>query len=130
WLEQLIALAESAPSIGLAGPTSNYASPPQLVADVPYRDLAGMHAFAARRRAEHRGRWQTAAKPSGFCLLMRRAVLEAVGGAGRAVRVGVLRRRRPGGAGAGRGVRAGGGAGLLRASFREPDLRGRGDRRR
>ena len=41
--------------IGLVGPMSNYASPPQLVEDVPYRDLDEMHAFAGRWRDEHRG---------------------------------------------------------------------------
>ena len=42
--------------IGLVGPMSNYATPPQLVEDVPYRDLDEMHAFARRWRDEHRGR--------------------------------------------------------------------------
>ena len=30
WLDQLVALAEADPKIGLAGPMSNYATPPQL----------------------------------------------------------------------------------------------------
>ncbi|MDR3623060.1 MAG: glycosyltransferase [Paludisphaera borealis] len=83
WLEQLVALAEAevpGERIGLVGPMSNYASPPQLVEDAPYRDMDQMHAFARRRRDEHRGRWLTAPKLSGFCLLMKRAVYEAVGG--------------------------------------------------
>jgi len=80
WLDQLAALADSAPTIGLAGPMTNYAPPPQLVPGVPYADLEGMHRFAARWRAEHRGRWLTAAKLSGFCLLLKRRALEAVGG--------------------------------------------------
>ena len=66
--------------IGLVGPMSNYACPPQLVEGVPYRDLDEMHAFAARWRAEHRGRWFTAGKLSGFCLLMTRTVYDAIGG--------------------------------------------------
>lgn len=80
WLDQLVALADSDPQIGLCGPMSNYASPPQLVEGVPYRDLDGMHRFAAEWRAQHRGRWFTASKLSGFCLLIKRAVLDAVGG--------------------------------------------------
>ncbi len=59
---------------------SNYASPPQLVEAVPYRDLDEMHRFARRWRDEHRGQWFSAAKLSGFCLLMTRAVYEAIGG--------------------------------------------------
>ncbi len=59
---------------------TNYAAPPQLVQDVRYRDLDEMRAFARRWRAEHRGQWFTAPKLSGFCLLMKRAVYEAIGG--------------------------------------------------
>ena len=66
--------------IGLVGPMSNYATPPQLVEGVPYRDLDAMHAFAGRWRERNRGRWLTAGKLSGFCLLMTRAVYQAVGG--------------------------------------------------
>ena len=66
--------------IGLVGPMSNYAAPPQLVEDVPYRDLDEMHAFARRWRDEHRGQWFTVPKLSGFCLLMKRAVYEPIGG--------------------------------------------------
>jgi hypothetical protein len=32
---------------------SNYAAPPQLVEDVPYRDMDAMHRFAQRWRDEH-----------------------------------------------------------------------------
>ncbi len=102
WLNQLIALAEmdsdvttkhtkdtkggnrrghaDGMRIGLVGPMSNYASPLQLVENVPYGNLEEMQAFARRWRDEHRGQWFTAGKLSGFCLLMKRAVHEAVGG--------------------------------------------------
>ena len=39
WLEQIVASGECAATIGLVGPMSNYAAPPQLVEEVPYRDL-------------------------------------------------------------------------------------------
>src|SRR5271166_5979313 len=102
WLNQLIALAEmeldgttknakhtkgenrrgdrERMRIGMVGPMSNYAAPPQLVENVPYANLEEMHAFARRWRDEHRGQWFTAGKLSGFCLLMKRAVYEAIGG--------------------------------------------------
>ena len=70
WLDQLIALAEMEwkgttkntkdtkgesgrgnrvrMRIGLTGPMSNYASPPQLVENVPYTNLEEMHEFARR----------------------------------------------------------------------------------
>jgi glycosyltransferase involved in cell wall biosynthesis len=94
WLDQLIGLSaarveaadertggDGSPAvIGLVGPMSNYATPPQWVEDVPYRDLDEMQAFARRWRDEHRGRWFTAGKLSGFCVLMKRAAYEAIGG--------------------------------------------------
>ncbi len=108
WLSQLIALAEmpwkddlttehtettekktpggepnpgrQRKGIGLAGPMSNYASPPQLVENVPYTSMDEMQAFARGWRDERRGQWFTTAKLSGFCLLMKRAVYEAIGG--------------------------------------------------
>ena len=66
--------------IGLVGPMSNYAAPPQLVEGVPYRDMEEMHQFAARWRDEHRGQWFCTPKLSGFCLLMKRAVYDKIGG--------------------------------------------------
>ena len=66
--------------IGLVGPMSNYAAPPQLVEDVPYRDLEEMKGFARRWREEHRGTWFTVRKLSGFRLMMKRAVYDAIGG--------------------------------------------------
>jgi len=66
--------------IGLAVPMSNYASPPQLVENVAYTKLEEMQVFARRWREEHRGQWFTTGKLSGFCLLMKRTVYEAIGG--------------------------------------------------
>jgi glycosyltransferase involved in cell wall biosynthesis len=66
--------------IGLVGPMSNYAPPPQWVEEVPYRDIEEMHRFAGRWRDEHRGQWFNAAKLAGFCVLIKRAVYKAIGG--------------------------------------------------
>ncbi len=90
WLDQLIALTRVRPkagdekpslgSIGLVGPMSNYAAPLQWVEGIPYHNLDQMHAFARRWRDEHRGKWFTVPKLSGFCVLMTRAVYKAIGG--------------------------------------------------
>ena len=66
--------------IGLVGPMSNYATPPQWVERVTYRDTQEMHQFADRWRDEHRGQWFCTPKLSGFCLLMKRAVYDRIGG--------------------------------------------------
>jgi glycosyltransferase involved in cell wall biosynthesis len=70
----------AASPIGLVGPMSNYAAPPQLVEAVPYHDISEMHSFAVQWREQHLGKWFTVPKLSGFCLLMTRAVYEKVGG--------------------------------------------------
>lgn len=80
WLESLVRLAESAPEVGLVGPVSNFAPPPQGLDAVPYADLEGLHPFAARRRTEHRGRWSEVGTLFGSCLLMKRRVYQDVGG--------------------------------------------------
>jgi GT2 family glycosyltransferase len=59
---------------------SNYAAPPQRVENVPYHNLDEMHRFARTWRDEHRGRWFSVCRLSGFCLLMKRAVYEKIGG--------------------------------------------------
>ena len=65
WLGQLVALASvqggtaeggiPKSKIGLVGPMSNYAAPPQLVEDVPYRELDGMRDFARGWREDASG---------------------------------------------------------------------------
>ena len=66
--------------IGLTGPMSNHASPPQLVENVPYTSLEEMQAFARRWRDDHRGRWFRVSRLAGFCLLLKRSVYDQIGG--------------------------------------------------
>ena len=80
WLDQLIALATANPTIGLVGPMSNGARPPQQVEAVSYSEpREGLDVFARRWRTEHRGRWFTTERLSGQCLLLKRGVLEVTG---------------------------------------------------
>jgi GT2 family glycosyltransferase len=97
WLNQLTALADSAPSIGVVGPMSNYASPAQCIGSVPYsidpqresqlltgpdeshRNYRVLERFAEQWRNEHRGQWFDAETLDAFCLLFKREVLERVG---------------------------------------------------
>jgi GT2 family glycosyltransferase len=72
---------------------SNYAAEPQLVEAVPYRvgpkkgarpgeplvDVAAVQAFARDFLAQNKGKWIAVERLGGFCLLVRRAVLERVG---------------------------------------------------
>lgn len=80
WLERLIALSlGSWPDIGLVGPTSNYVPAPQLV-DWVDGDLPHLDAYAAARRERFHRQALRVERLSGFCLLLRRAVYERIGG--------------------------------------------------
>jgi GT2 family glycosyltransferase len=98
WLNQLISLAGTSPAIGMVGPMSNYAAPPQLVEVVPYRtgpkkggrlernlgdadalvDAEAVSAFARTVREQNRGKWMEVDRLGGFCLLLKRHVLDRV----------------------------------------------------
>jgi GT2 family glycosyltransferase len=98
WLDLLTNLSSVAPTIGMVGPMSNYAAPPQLVETVPYRikpkrvksarqfaqpetllDVESMHAFAREHRAKMKGKWMQTERLGGFCLLIKREVLHRIG---------------------------------------------------
>jgi GT2 family glycosyltransferase len=106
WLNQLTGLAHMTPAIGLVGPMSNYAAPPQLVEKVSYRirsqgagdrgqrtenrgqrtenggcliDVGAVDAFARQWREDHKGKWVEAERLGGFCLLIKREVLKRIG---------------------------------------------------
>jgi GT2 family glycosyltransferase len=80
WLDGLVRwVLHDWPNIGLVGPVSNCTAAPQQVA-IDYADLSGLDDFAARRRRDHAGTALTAGRLTGFCLLVRRDVLDTVGG--------------------------------------------------
>jgi GT2 family glycosyltransferase len=95
WLQQLVALCSGHERIGMVGPMSNYAPPAQRVSPVPYRigsrkrgpaanagqdvqDIEMVNQFAHTWREQHTGQWFEADRLGGFCLLLKRAVLQKV----------------------------------------------------
>jgi glycosyltransferase involved in cell wall biosynthesis/Flp pilus assembly protein TadD len=79
WLEGLIALSLADwPKMGMVGPVTSMAAGPQQI-PVDYRSLDDLNAFAARRRREFAGKALEVERLIGFCLLIRRDVLQAVG---------------------------------------------------
>ena len=94
WLQQLTGLAGLSPAIGLVGPMSNYARRRNWLKTGPYRvgpkknlqagGGAGwlvdveVNSFARQRR-QNKGKWLEAERLGGFCLLVKRAVLDKVG---------------------------------------------------
>jgi GT2 family glycosyltransferase/tetratricopeptide (TPR) repeat protein len=80
WLDRLIGWAlHDWPTVGLVGAVTNYSRPPQQI-PVDYPSLEGLAAFAQRHRRDHAGKALETDRLTGFCLLMRRAVLERIGG--------------------------------------------------
>ncbi|MDH3883092.1 MAG: glycosyltransferase, partial [Desulfobacterales bacterium] len=82
WLGRMIACAEKDSKIGIVGPCSNYVSGPQLVEKVNYdvNTLKGLTEFSNQFAAQHSQQEQQILRVVGFCMLIKRAVIEAVGG--------------------------------------------------
>ena len=82
WLERMISCAERDPKIGIVGPMSNYVSGPQLVENVPYNmeSLEGLDDFAAKFSDQYDSKTQRILRVVGFCILIKRAVINKIGG--------------------------------------------------
>ncbi|MDI6761905.1 MAG: glycosyltransferase [Thermodesulfobacteriota bacterium] len=82
WLERMIAVAEREPKIGIVGPMSNYVSGPQWIKEVTYdlQSLAGLNQFAQDYAQTHRGQAKPFWRVVGFCMLIKSAVVEKIGG--------------------------------------------------
>lgn len=78
WLENLVAALDSSPDVGLVGPTSNQVSGKQQIC-VSYTDLALIPAFAEQVIHENKGRYEETDRLVGFCMLIRREVLDQIG---------------------------------------------------
>ncbi len=81
WLTRMIIRAESDPSVGMVGPMSNYVVGPQLIMPVPYGDdLLKMHEFASNISVANKGVSFQVFRLVGFCILLKRSVVEKIGG--------------------------------------------------
>ncbi len=78
WLGRMIAALRSDPKIGLVGPCSNSVGGEQRV-DAHYDSLPGLDAFAWERSKAHDGAIEDTHRLIGFCLLIRRAVIDEIG---------------------------------------------------
>lgn len=80
WLGTMIEHLNNTPDAGMVGPMSNSVSGPQLVKDVPYGDsLDDMQAFARDFASENRGKTIEHMRLVGFCLLIRKEVIDIIG---------------------------------------------------
>jgi putative sugar O-methyltransferase len=79
WAKTFIDHAKANPQIGIMGPRSNYVSGTQLVPNVPYRDISGLEQFASDFTAKQRGQLTETTRLVGFCMFIRREVIEKIG---------------------------------------------------
>lgn len=82
WLGKLIACAESKPTVGIVGPMTNRISGPQQVAQAHYdtRTLEGLESFSGAFSSRNAGRRVPFWRIVGFCMLIKRAVIDRIGG--------------------------------------------------
>jgi len=82
WLERLLQTMARSPRAGIVGPLTNYASGPQWVQEPDYNTatLAGLNEYALRVSRDRAGQAVPSWRIVGFCLAIRRAVIEKIGG--------------------------------------------------
>jgi|GEM_PF-1301035 len=81
WLGRMINYLESAHDIGMVGPMSNNVSGPQKVDKVSYgTNMKEMHRFARRFAKNNAGKIDYILRLVGFCLLIKKEVIDLVGG--------------------------------------------------
>jgi len=78
WLRQMRDVFESDRRIGLVGPCSNSVSGEQMV-PATYQDMSSLDGFAWEWGKRHQGIVEETDRLIGFCLMIRRAVIDQVG---------------------------------------------------
>jgi GT2 family glycosyltransferase len=82
WLSRLVGALQNNNRLGFVGPMSNYVSGPQWVSKPSYnvRTLEGLEQFAALTASRHCGQVIRCSRIVGFCLLIKKAVIDTIGG--------------------------------------------------
>ncbi len=79
WLERMLNVLYSSDQIGVVGPVSNQVSGPQQIA-VNYRHINELDGFAWDWGQVNRGKVLETERLVGFCLLIKKAVVDQIGG--------------------------------------------------
>jgi GT2 family glycosyltransferase len=82
WLSRLVRALQNNDRFGFVGPMSNYVSGPQCVSKPQYniRTLQGLNQFAAAMANWHCGQVIACQRVVGFCMLIKKTVIDAIGG--------------------------------------------------
>ncbi|WP_082967422.1 glycosyltransferase [Paenibacillus oryzae] len=78
WLENLLRVLYENERVGMVGPVTNRSSGHQCI-PVPYSDISGLDEFARHHLQENAGRYLEVRRLIGFCLLVKRKVLDEIG---------------------------------------------------
>lgn len=80
WLEWLLEALHAESTVGLVGPCTNKISGEQQVAvDYDQETLTGLDAFASNWQLAHRQQYFTTDRLVGFCMLIKRSVIDRIG---------------------------------------------------
>ncbi len=80
WLTRQLALLELDPAIAVVGPTTNATSGAQLVGTATYRGVTDLNRFARQWALEHAGELAIVPRIVGLCMVMRRSLIDEIGG--------------------------------------------------
>lgn len=79
WLERLLACIDSDPFVGVVGPSTNHAVGQQVIyADMEF-DHSQIQKFACLNAMKNPGYWFEVHRIIGFCMLIKREVIERIG---------------------------------------------------
>jgi GT2 family glycosyltransferase len=80
WLDRQLALLAMDPAIAVVGPTTNATSGAQLVGTATYRGAGEAARFARQWALEHAGELAIVPRIVGLCMVMRRSLIDEIGG--------------------------------------------------
>jgi GT2 family glycosyltransferase len=79
WLERMLVCVESDPLIGVVGPVTNHAVGQQVVEFPLDVDVPNVQKFACMQVMQYAGYWFETHRIIGFCLLVKKEVIEKIG---------------------------------------------------
>ena len=79
WIQGLVQALKSNSHCGIVGPVSNYVAAPQLVQD-PLYTVDQLDTYAVGHKEAYANQTMTVDRVIGYCMMVRREVIEAIGG--------------------------------------------------
>ena len=79
WATRLLQGFNLLSNIGLVGPMTNHAPPPQNVAEFKYNNIDGLNCYANKWSLDHEGEFIEVPRLSAFCVMISRRLIEAIG---------------------------------------------------